>query len=234
MKLLRPIRFLRRLFRPAPGRVSYAQSGEDLIADYLLTLLGIHRPTYLDIGAHHPTALSNTYFFYRKGCRGVCVEADPTLIAALERARPRDLCVNAGVGRESGGVMPFYVMRPSTLSTFSRDYTERLTAFEGHTVERVVDIPVLSLEEVIRRHCPRTPDFVSLDVEGMDLTVLQGVDFTRVRPPVVCVETVSYMPDKAERKMTEILDLMRGAGYLLYADTYINTVFVDETAWKGR
>jgi FkbM family methyltransferase len=234
VKLLQPLRVLRRLFQPAPGKVSYAQCGEDLIVDYLLTALGIERPTYLDIGAHHPTFLSNTYYFYRKGCRGVLVEADPTLIPALKRTRPRDVCVSAGVARESNGAMPFYVMQSTSLSTFSGSDAKRVAAFPDHKIERVIQVPVLSLAELIRRYCPEMPHFVSLDVEGMDLTVLQGMDFTRFRPPVFCIETLTYTPDKTEWKVTEIIELMHGVGYLSYADTYINTIFVDEGAWNGR
>ncbi|MGB5027475.1 MAG: hypothetical protein WBO38_03165, partial [Chitinophagaceae bacterium] len=41
-------------------RRSYSQSGEDIIVSYLFERMGIKKPTYLDIGANHPIALSNT------------------------------------------------------------------------------------------------------------------------------------------------------------------------------
>src|SRR4051812_7168126 len=120
MRLLR-----RRSGRAAPpqpadggdGRVSYSQCGEDLILEHILgEYLRIPQPSYLDLGAHHPTYLSNTYRFYRKGGSGVCVEPDPVLFAPLRAARPRDVCLNAGVGASDAGGADFYVMSSRTLN----------------------------------------------------------------------------------------------------------------------
>ena len=44
------------------GRVSYSQCGEDLIVQQLFTVVGIDEVHYLDVGAHHPSYLSDTYF----------------------------------------------------------------------------------------------------------------------------------------------------------------------------
>ena len=45
------------------SRRSYAQCGEDLIIDFLFATLKVPKVRYLDLGAHHPTYFSNTYFF---------------------------------------------------------------------------------------------------------------------------------------------------------------------------
>src|SRR5437868_840540 len=73
---------------------SWSQCGEDLILQYLLMVLGIKTPSYLDIGAHHPTYMSNTWLFYQQGGRGVCVEPDPALYAEFPKKRPRDTHLN--------------------------------------------------------------------------------------------------------------------------------------------
>ncbi len=51
---------VRRLQRTLFGsdKISYAQCGEDLIVSGLFQTLGISQPTYLDLGAHHPTLVS--------------------------------------------------------------------------------------------------------------------------------------------------------------------------------
>ncbi len=58
----------------------------------------LKQPTYLDIGAHHPTYLINTAFFYLKGLRGVCIEPDPFLFAEFKKERKKDTCLNVGIG----------------------------------------------------------------------------------------------------------------------------------------
>jgi len=50
-------------FRQNYWSKSYCQSGEDLILSLAFYSLGISRPTYLDIGAHHPEYLSNSALF---------------------------------------------------------------------------------------------------------------------------------------------------------------------------
>src|SRR4051812_41063504 len=59
------------------ARPSYAQQGEDLAVASIFGLLGVGRPTYLDVGAGDPVEGSNTYLFYERGCRGVLVEPNP-------------------------------------------------------------------------------------------------------------------------------------------------------------
>lgn len=231
MKIIDYLRELKARWRPQ-GQISYAQTGEDVIVFTLLQgLLKIESPVYLDIGAHHPTYLSNTYYMYRKGCSGVCVEPDPTLFDVIRRRRPRDLCLNVGVGEGSGKVANFYVMTSKTLSTFSREEAESQVKGHGEKIEQIIPIPLLSIEEILTKHLQRAPHFVSLDTEGLDLTILKGFDFERYRPEVFCVETLTH-PD--ERKLTEIFSFMEGKNYLVFADTYINTIFVERKAWEKR
>ena len=55
---------------------SYSQAGEDQLVRYLFQSMGIANPTYLDIGANHPYICSNTFLFYSRGSKGVCIEPD--------------------------------------------------------------------------------------------------------------------------------------------------------------
>ena len=83
-------------------------------------------------------------------------------------------------------------------------------------------------------HLGRTPDLVSLDVEGLDLDILRSIDFSRYRPHVFCVETVSYAGgDGSGIKSPEIHALMLQNGYRLYADTYINSIYVAQSSWRA-
>jgi FkbM family methyltransferase len=152
---------------------SYSQAGEDMIARFALRELGILVPTYLDIGAHHPTWLSNTYYFYRHGCRGVCVEADPRLHRRIARRRRRDVCVNIAVGTAEG-TATLHVMRSSTLSTLSPTSMTEYAAL-GRAHRRDVQVPMLTPATLLERHCPTVPNLVSLDIEGLDLDVLPGM-----------------------------------------------------------
>lgn len=215
------------------GKMSYSQSGEDLIIDYLLQVLGVQQVSYLDIGAHHPTYLSNTYLFYMKGGRGVCIEPDPALFEEFPRKRPQDKHLNCGVAPQSGEA-EFFVMSTSTLNTFSREEAERYESYGNQRIIKTLRMPIRTVNEVIEQNFDKCPNLVSLDVEGLDYAILKSLDFSKYRPEVFCLETLSYTENNTERKLTEIIELMHANGYLTYADTYINTIFVESAAWKKR
>lgn len=212
---------------------SFAQCGEDLISDFVLSSL---MPTvqYLDVGAHHPVHFSNTYYFYCKGAQGVCVEPDPDLFRSIQRKRSRDLCLNAGVGLTGSGTAPFYVMSNRTLNTFSAAEAKRFETMGSNRIERTINIPLLMINDIMEKHFQNGPDFLSLDIEGLELPVLRTMDFSRFRPKVMCIETITYSEDNTERKLTETIDFVLSQGYLIFADTYINTIFVDEEFWRNR
>ena len=214
---------------------SYSQSGEDLIIDYIFTnYLHIPRPTYLDIGAHHPTYLSNTYLFYKKGCCGVCVEPDRTLYDEIRKKRCNDTCLNVGVGLAGASKAPFYIMSEKTLNTFSQEEAERYQGYGQYRINEIIQVDLLPINAIISHNFSTCPNFISLDVEGLDYQILKSMDFQKYRPEIFCIETLTFAQDKSERKLDEIVLLMRDNGYIVYADTYINTIFIDNEAWSKR
>jgi FkbM family methyltransferase len=211
---------------------SYAQSSEDAILSMLLVeVFGIRQPSYLDIGAHDPVQFSNTYLFYRGGSRGVCVEPDPELLARIKLIRPGDTCLNVGVGVGAERQAEFFVLSARTLSTFSREEADAQVRTGQYRIEKTLQIPLVPVNEIITQHFPRGPDFVSLDTEGMDLAILQSVDFEKHRPLALCVETLTH-PE--ERRVVGVVECLAAREYGLYADTYSNSIFVDARAWARR
>ncbi len=228
-------RRLGRLARHALGseKVSYAQCGEDIIIEYVLAALGVDKVRYLDIGAHDPVYLSNTYYFYRRSGSGVCVEPNPVLIKAFKKTRPSDVCLNVGVG-ETAGTADLFIMTTPTLSTFSRAEAERYQSYGTEEIERAIPIEIKSVNQVIEEYFDHVPHLVSIDVEGLDLAILKSFDFSRYRPQVICVETLTYSEDGSERKLDEVIDVLQANDYFIYADTHIKSVAVDRYAWGRR
>lgn len=218
-----------------PGRNSYSQSGEDMVSAFALEVLGVKNPIYLDIGCFDAVKFSNTFYFYENGGRGVCVEANPHLASEFARLRSRDNVVNVGLSGSYSGSMPFYVMEQETLSTFSKSEAERLANEESATVKDIVEVNVLAVSEFLNKYFPdRRLDFVSIDVEGFDFEIVSNFDFNFVRPLVFCVETLEYKQRGVQQKNSQLIDFMLAQGYMLYADTFINSIFVDRAAWDSR
>jgi FkbM family methyltransferase len=216
--------------------VSYSESGEDLIVAKAFHLLGIERPRYLDLGANHPVRFNNTFHFYRKGESGVCVEPNVQMAGLIRTYRPRDLLLPVGVaGTGGGGKLRFYSFDNPGVSTFSKEQAEHVERVSPYRVREVIEVDVLGVNEVLERATVRGGcDYISLDCEGLDLEILRRLDFARFRPAVLCVETVLPGPDDTDPtrlggKMPEIPAFLAGQGYNVFADTYVNTIFLDGT-----
>ena len=214
---------------------SYSQSGEDLIVKFIFNALKIKKPSYLDIGAHHPYYISNTALLYESGSRGINIEPDPVLFKKINKVRKKDTNLNFGIGEEES-MMDFYIINTSTLSTFSRKEAESYTK-EGHGYEILKTIPVQvrTLNFILNQYFDgKFPDFLSLDVEGMDELIIKSIDYEKCYPTIICVETISFSTSGNGIKNKSMIEFLDSKGYMVYADTNINTIFVREDKWKNR
>ncbi len=211
---------------------SYSQCGEDILISFVLDMLLGSRPKiYLDIGANHPFHLSNTALLYQEGGRGHLVEPDPRLASLLKKRRPRDTVLQVGVHFSGAEEAPFFVLNPPTLNTFSYSEMKRSTAM-GHTVADTVIVKLENINSVLDR--VGELDFLNIDIEGLDQAVLEMINWDKHRPTCICVETLSYDVFEEPKKVTGIAKLMIDSGYILYADTYINSIFVDAKKWRAQ
>ena len=224
----------RSIFGSEDYQRSYAQSGEDVIIRRILRRLGLAVPLYLDIGANHPIKLSNSYLLYHEGGRGVLVEPDESLCKVLRQIRPRDTVLNVGIGLENEVAGDLYVFDNRALSTFSAEKAREIENQGKNRILDVVPVPMLNINAVIRKQFDAGPHFINIDVEGMDLEILKEIDFNMLRPEVICLETIKYTQDNTEQKRMEIFEFLQNLEYMAYADTYINTIFVDQTRWRTR
>lgn len=211
-------------------KLSFSQCGEDLLIDYIFELRGVRMPTWLDIGAHDPFYLNNTAIFYGRGCRGINIEANPALIGNFRKERKEDINLNVGISDRADS-LDFYIMSDSTLSTFSRDECDSLVA-GGHKLEAVKKIELMTVKSVIDKyHGGRFPDILTIDVEGLDFTILRSIDFSAGAPKVICVEAAEYSPIGAGARRTELIDFLVSKGYYEYANTNLNAIMVKRDFW---
>jgi FkbM family methyltransferase len=230
---------IKRLFRPKAQELaescstrSYSQCGEDIIVDYIFRLRGVERPSFIDVGAHHPFSLNNTARFYGRGCRGVSIEPNPAAIQLFNEYRKEDINLNIGISNE-GGTADFFMMEDSTLSTFSEAERDKMVS-HGQRVAGVTKVKMMPLPAVIEQFCCDSfPDFMSLDVEGMELPILRSIDFDKHCPKIICVEIADYSPIGAGRRRTELVEVLHDRGYYEYANTNLNAILVQNQFWFG-
>lgn len=211
---------------------SYAQCGEDGIIAYMMRVMGIPYAhcDYLDLGANHPKRLSNTYFFYEHGAHGVLVEANPDLIPALERERPRDVTLNRLITPERGAdPKDFYILSGDGLSTTERESVE--TALREnpdlYLVEKI-KVPCVSVMELFEKYYIYAPKILNVDVEGIELEILQSINFEKYRPLVIITEMIPYKNYLVSGiKDQKVKAFLESKGYVEQAFTGINSIFLD-------
>lgn len=214
------------------ARNTFSQTGEDTIIDYLFRQSGTLKPAYLELGVHHPWNGNNTFKFYLRGAKGVLVEADETLIPFIKKMRPEDKVLNTGVNFTGESEAEFYIFNEKSINTFNRE--EALIREEnGNKIQSITKVPLKSINELIAENFQGYPDILSIDIEGLDYEVLLQLDEQRFPIPVICAEICTYSLNHIKGKDQRIIDLLSSKGYFLYADTYINGIFVHEQWFKN-
>ena len=213
-------------------KISFSQCGEDLIIKHIFQALNIENPSYIDIGAHHPFYMNNTALFSLNGSVGINIEPDPSLFQNFPIHRSNDINLNIGVA-EKDGEEDFYIISVPTLNTFSKETAEGY-AKEGnyHIVEKKI-IATKTIQNIIKQYANNVfPDFLSLDAEGVDEIILHSIDFDENCPTVICIETISFSQSGNGEKNKEIIEFLESKGYLYYADTNINSIFILKNKWN--
>lgn len=211
---------------------SFSQCGEDLIINFLLDIISRDKKKrYLDIGANHPFYLSNTALLYKKGGSGILVEPDPYFANLIRKKRGRDKTLECGVHFSGEKSSDFYIMDAPTLNTFSKEEMQRYTQM-GHKLVRTINVSLKGINEILAE--AGALDFMNLDIEGLDFQILQLIDWQKYRPKCICVETINYEKTKEPKKDHKIIEFMNTQGYMLYADTFINSIFVDKNVWQNH
>jgi FkbM family methyltransferase len=213
-------------------KTSYSQCGEDLLIAYALELIHGPRPKkYLDVGANHPFHLSNTALLYAAGGQGILVEPDPYFAKLLHHKRPRDKVLQYGVHFSGEEKADFFLLDSPTLNTFSRQEMERYVSM-GHQLINTFPVDLKNINAILEM--AGDLDFMNLDIEGLDKAILEMIDWKKYRPTCICVETIAYEMRQEPKKHNDIIELMIAQDYILYADTFINSIFVDLHQWQIR
>ena len=204
----------------------YSQEGEDIILSRIFE--GKANGFYIDVGAHHPKRFSNTYLFYRRGWRGVNIDAMPGSMDLFNKIRPNDINVEVGVGISKEAEMNYYIFNGPALNTFSRQLSEgRSQGSQNYHVQEVCSVKVKSLSQILDEYVKtdQSLEFMSVDVEGLDYQVLASNDWAKYRPYVVLVEILGATLEGIEK--SEIGSFMKELGYVVYAKSMQTVFFID-------
>jgi hypothetical protein len=200
---------------------SWSFEGQDRLAASLLRT--IDQGLYFDIGCAHPINISNTFYFYERGWRGLAVDGRD-LRADWEADRPGDQFEQRLLG--DGSAMTFAQFPDPYMSSCDPTTVLRYASrFDSDEVKSSV-VETVRADWLWRCFFPdRSPDLVNLDVEGCEMTVLRGFDFIGARPKLFIVELKLFNFMKPQDH--PVVDFFYSHSYCLAAKTPLDGLFVD-------
>jgi FkbM family methyltransferase len=226
-----PKKYLKSIYRffiqPKAYMQSYSQSGEDLILNTIF--YDENRGTYIDIGANNPTIQSNTHFFYKKGWRGINIDALPGSMRPFKKIRPKDINLEIPIS-DKIEVLKYYMFSCSFFNTFSSEVVQNC----GQKCINTIELKTEKLSNILDKYLVNNKiDFMTVDVEGWDLLVLKSNDWVKYRPKVVLIEyPVSNNP--SEICTSEIGNYLIDKGYLFLCNTIAVYFFIDSFFYNER
>jgi len=189
---------------------------------------------YVDIGAHHPVHLSNTYLFYCHGARGITVEPNREMARHHRRKRPRDKLIEAAVSTDGKPTITFHNFEPSTMSTADAEQAENLIKAGKFKLVSTETVPTVQPEDIATVIDSRTVNLLSIDIEGDQLKVIEQIFAAGIRPNFVCCETIRYDGRVEVCRDEATIVFLQDSGYAVIGDTLINTIFADRSVLPYR
>lgn len=203
------------------GRISYSQEGEDIVISKLFpkNFLGV----YVDIGCNHPCHYSNTYYFYRKGWKGLCVDPLPGLTSLFKKYRSRDTYIQVGVSNKSEK-LTYYNFNETLLNTFDENLAnKRMLERPNLKILNTEQVEVLDSSTLMERYFTfEKLDLLSIDVEGCDYDVLISFPLEKYEPTAIVIEDA----DSGKHLHSNISEWLNNFGYFRYAITGFSHVYI--------
>ena len=189
--------------------ISYAQNFEDVILNRVFK--DKKSGFYIDIGAWHPVDHSVTKHFYDQGWSGINVEPSNIYYGLLQKLRPRDLNLNYAVSNDHK-VIDYLEIPNSGASTTIHSVLD-IIAKQGLLAKDAIKrkVECLTLADICKQHVrEKEIDFIKIDVEGAELSVIQSADWSAYRPLIIIVESVTPFTNTLNHSDWESLLLKSG------------------------
>jgi FkbM family methyltransferase len=207
------------------SNLSYSQEGEDILLSRIFE--GKENGFYLDIGAHHPKRFSNTYLFYQKGWTGINIDAMPAIMKEFKELRARDINLEVGISKEEQ-ILTYYIFNEPALNTFNCDEAklkDGINDGQFYIIDKK-EIKTYPLAKILEEHIERSQeiDFLTIDVEGLDLEVLKSNDWTKYKPKYILIEELRTSIDKIING-SEIYSYLKRYNYSLMHRTFNTSIY---------
>ncbi len=205
---------------------SYSQYGEDLILKGLMERDQIDpskKGFYLDVGAHQPNRFSNTQVFYDLGWSGINIEPNEGIKCLFDKTRPRDETLEIALGKKCGS-QKFFLYNEPALNSLNNRNSELSDTPYSSTGSKVIEIA--RMEDIINEICAERlpePNFLDIDVEGLEMEVLEGNNWDKFKFNYILIEQKIKSLELV--KNSTVFMFLKKLGYKAIANNGITTIY---------
>ena len=208
----------------------YSFSGVDILIENIFR--NQKNGFYIDVGCQHPIKNNNTYLLHKKGWSGINIDLDKDNIDLFNVSRISDDNINIAASNRINEVDLFFFHKKSPINTIDK----RTSQFQKAKISSIKKIKTNTLNNIIKssKYSNTKIDLLSIDVEGHELPVLEGLDFNKYRPNVIVVECLDLNVSKLEIKNlnienvinSEIYKFLTLKKYILVNSIYSDLIFI--------
>ena len=194
-----------------PGDANYFQKLQEVRSERQRSLIreffaGRRGGVFVDVGSAHYRDLNMTYFLERDfGWSGVAIDALERWRPGYEKHRPQTRFYTYIVTDHAGTQEPFFRLEGDIGSTSLPGRADLLENDWNREVTEIL-VPTTTLDALLAEAGVEKVDFLSMDIEGAELTALAAFDIERFRPQLVGIEV---FPENQQG----ILDYFERHGY---------------------
>ena len=199
--------FINKIISIFAYKKSYSQGSMDLILNHIFKdkIDGF----YIDVGCQHPIKNNNTYLLFKKGWTGINIDLDNVNIDLFNFFRPKDNNINSAISNKVEKVKLFYYHQKSPINTLD----EKISLKQQAKIEKKIDIQTNTLENILDNYSIKTIDLLTIDVEGFELKVLNGLNFDKYKPSVIIVEFLDLEANKWEIPYNNLDNVLKSEIY---------------------
>jgi len=205
----------------------YSQEGQDYIV-FTNFFRDKTDGVFCDIGGNHPSKYNNTRYFEENGWSGYVFEPLPYMKELWEKERKAKLYPYAL--SDSEGQVTFTVVKDKLGSEDMFSFVKETGELNRDYVMEDILVQTRTLNNVFSEEGVSHIDYMSIDVEGHELNVLKGIDFSKLNIEVLTIEN---NPSCCQVYGDEnIRQIMLNNGYVLWGrivgldDIYVKNMFL--------
>ena len=210
----------------------YSFSGVDVIIKDIFR--NKKKGFYVDVGCQNPIKNNNTYLLHKKGWFGLNIDLDKDNIDIFNVSRPNDENINTAISNKVGQTNLYFYHKKSPINTIDKNTSN----FQKTNVSKIKKIQTNTLNNILynSKYKNNKINLLSVDVEGHELQVFEGLDFNLYRPEVIVVEVLDLNVKKLEMKNlnienllnTELYKFLISKNYVLVNCIYSDLVFINK------